>query len=311
MNEENGVLEQITFEKAINLLMEKLVEWGKDVIVMLPNLVIALLIIVLAIIVAKLVGRVLEKILEKISDHSMINRLALSIVNILIIVAGILISLSILQLDGAVTALLGSAGIIGLALGFAFQDITANFISGIIIAVRRPFKVGDILETNDFFGVISRIDLRTTQIYTPQGQEVLIPNKEVFQNPIINYSTGSRRIDLEVGVSYGDDLAKASQITIEAIEKLEFLAPNKKVNLYYKEFGGSSINFVIYYWINFKTQADYLRAVSEGIKSIHLAYDKNDITIPFPIRTLDFGIKGGEKLNNMLIDMKSNGSSRD
>jgi len=170
-----------------------------------------------------------------------------------------------------------------------------------MMAVRKPFEVGDVISTNDIFGTVKKIDLRATTIHTPQAQTVIIPNKKVFQMPITNYSyLQKRRIDLSVGVSYGEDLSKVKDITIQAIESLDFLRSDTEVELFYEEFGDSSINFVVRYWIDFSSQVEYRSAVSEGIMAIKSSYDKQGITIPFPIRTLDFGIKGGEKLSDVM-----------
>ena len=131
---------------------------------------------------------------------------------------------------------------------------------------------------------------------------MIIPNREVLQNPVTNYTkTHDRRVDLEVGVSYGDDLEKVKEITLNAVRKLENLLPDKEVQLYYKEFGDSSINFVVMFWIRYLDESKFLAARSSAIMNIKKAYNENDITIPFPIRTLDFGIKGGEKLSDMSL----------
>ncbi len=105
---------------------------------------------------------------------------------------------------------------------------------------------------------------------------------------------------MNVGISYGDDLEKVEEITLEAINRINYLDKDKPVDLYFLEFGNSSINFVVRYWVNYYKQTDYLKALSDGIKNIKKSYDNNNITIPFPIRTLDFGIKGGEKLSEMM-----------
>ncbi len=130
---------------------------------------------------------------------------------------------------------------------------------------------------------------------------VLIPNKNVFQNPLINYSqTAQRRIDLSVGVSYGDDLEKVKKITIGAVQDVPNRIEGKDVELFYEEFGNSSINFILRIWTNYTTQKEFKHSISEAIQKIKKAYNENDIMIPFPIRTLDFGIKGGEKLSEVL-----------
>ncbi len=127
---------------------------------------------------------------------------------------------------------------------------------------------------------------------------------------MINYTkSGIRRIDLSVGISYGDDLEKVKKVTQEAIESMSGLARGRKVNFYYEEFGDSSINFTVQFWVSFRENADFLASRSEAIMKIKKAFDENDIMIPFPIRTLDFGIRGGEKLDTMLAlrSKESNG----
>lgn len=233
--------------------------------------------------------------------NATLSNLLTSIIYIFFIGITIFVALSILQLSKAVTSILAGAGIIGLALAFAFQDIAANFISGIFISFRKPFHLGDIVKLKDYMGKIEEINLRDTVVRTFQGQMVIIPNKDVFQNPIENFSLlGKRRMDLTVGVSYGDDLEKVKAITLNAVKNIKHLSKEDNVTMFYTQFDNSSINFVLRLWISKPDQIEYLETCSEAIMLIKKAYDENDIMIPFPIRTLDFGIKGGEKLSEML-----------
>jgi small conductance mechanosensitive channel len=208
----------------------------------------------------------------------------------------------VLNLSTAVTSILGAAGILGLAIGFAAQDTVSNLISGVMISVRRPLKEGDLVETNDTFGVVDQVNLRATVVRTPTGQIVFVPNKDVFQNRLTNYSrSGQRRVDLSCGVSYGDDLEKAKRVALEAIGGLEKRVKGRDVELFYNGFGDSSINFTLRFWIDFaRSQADFLAAQSDAIMALKRAFDENDITIPFPIRTLDFGALGGVTLSEEL-----------
>lgn len=287
--------------KAYNLVVGKLNEWLDALIKMLPNFVVAILVVIVFYFIARIIKNAVHKLLNKVSSHHSINHLLSKTIFIVIICIGFFIALGLLQLDKAVTSLLAGAGIIGLALGFAFQDMAANFMSGIAIAVRQPFKVNDLIKSHDYFGTVKRINLRTTDILTPEGQMVLIPNKEVFQTPLTNYSeTGVRRIDLGVGVSYGDDLEKVKKIAIDSVKNIPHLLKDREIELFYDEFGNSSINFNIRIWIEHSLQKEYVESKSAAIMNIKKAFDENDITIPFPIRTLDFGIKGGEKLSEMM-----------
>lgn len=291
----------LQFNSSFNIVVEKVEAWLTNFIAMLPNLVVALVVLITFYVVGKIARKAVSNLLEKATDNKTIINLLETIVGIIIIGIGVFIALSVLQLDGAVTSLLAGAGIIGLALGFAFQDIASNFISGVILSIRHPFGLGDIIETNDFYGVVQKLNLRNTIIRTVTGQIVYIPNKSVFENPLQNYTTtGLRRIDLSCGVSYGDDLEKAKKVAIEALDSVDNVLSEKGIEFYYDEFGDSSINFKIRFWVTFTTNPDFWGVRSDAIIAITKAFNKHDIMIPFLIRTLDFGIRGGEKLDTMI-----------
>ncbi|HSJ66364.1 MAG TPA: mechanosensitive ion channel domain-containing protein [Anditalea sp.] len=285
---------------ASELVLGKIEEWIRTAIVMLPNIVTAIIIIVLGYFIAKLARNLIGKGMRRITGHDALLSLISTTVYTAIILVFCFLALGVLNLDRTVTTLLAGAGIIGLALGFAFQDIMANFMSGVIMAIRKPFKEGDLIQSQDNKGIVVRLNLRATILRSLQGQILIVPNKDVFENTITNYNTlGRRRIDLECGVSYGDDLEKVKKLTLEAVKKIKTVLQDQDISLYYTEFGDSSINFVVRFWVSFKKQPDYLGAKSEAIMAIKKVYDDNDIMIPFPIRTLDFGIKGGEKLHEV------------
>jgi small conductance mechanosensitive channel len=113
-----------------------------------------------------------------------------------------------LGLDKTVTSLLAGAGVLALALGFAFQDLTTNFISGAFIAIQRPIKVGDVIETNGFTGKVLSIGLRSVKLDNFEGQQVELPSKDIFQKPIVNFTnSGERRVQMEGSIGYKDDLS--------------------------------------------------------------------------------------------------------
>ena len=289
---------------AWNLLSRKVAGWGRQFVLLLPNLLMAVLVIVVTWIVARMVRSLVARLLKRVSHSEQVNWLLAQTVYVAIFAAGTFIALGILGLDKTVASLMAGAGIVTLALGFAFQDIAANLMAGIYLSVRRPFRRGHLIKAQDYFGTVNQINLRWTEVYTQQGQLVLIPNKQVFENPIMNYSAlGRRRIDLNVGVSYGDDLVKAKEVAIRAVEEIPERLPERPIELYYEEIGESSINFVIRFWVPFSKQADYLGARSEAIIRIKQAFDAEGITMPFPTRTLDFAVKGGETLTEALQEV--------
>lgn len=283
-------------------LFSKLQTWLDTLVQMLPNLIIAALVLVAGLVLTRFLKKYFQKLSRRVvSNNKTVSNLISSILTAVFVILVIFLVLSILELDGTVRSLLAGAGVIGLAIGLAFQDPILNLFSGIIISTRGFFNVGDLIEVGDKRGIITRITLRSTFLRHLQGHEIIIPNKDVATNPIENFTVkGSRRVDLGCGVSFGDDLEKVKRITIEAIENNVDFDKAREVELYFNEFGNSSINYTLRFWLNKTGQTDYLAAQSAAIIAIKQAYDANDIMIPFPIRTLDFGIKGGENLSTML-----------
>lgn len=287
---------------------EKMVGWGHSLILMLPNFVAASIVVLLAFALSRVLRHLVSKAMLKATSQPLLTDLMATVAQGIVILVGLFVALGILKLDKTVTSLLAGAGVIGLALAFAFQDIVSNFLSGILLAVRRPFSPGDIIKTNDFQGTVDELNLRATHLRTPEGQVVILPNALVFQNPLTNFSMArSRRVDITCGVGYDDDLELAEKLAIEAVSSLEMSDRSRAIDLYYNAFGDSAIEFTIRFWIAFDKQTDYLKARSLAIKAIKKAFDKAGVNIPFPIRTIDFGSLPLEKLPVALREGTANG----
>jgi len=292
-----------SIQQALKPLQDKLSTWIENIILLTPNFILAIIIFFTVYFAAKKATVVVKKILSRLVDNPALVNFLGRLFQTGVLLFGALISIKVLKLDQVVFSVLAGVGIAGLAIGFAFQDLAANFIAGTALVFRKdyPFRVGDIIETNDYMGIVKEINLRDTMIETFQGQLIFMPNKLIFENSVKNYSlAGRRRIDLGVGISYGEDLEKVKKVTVEAVGHLKDLVNGQDVELFFGEYGDSSINFEVRFWVPFRQQTDFLKARSEAIVQIKKAYDENGIVIPFPIRTLDFGIKGGEKLSEVL-----------
>lgn len=288
---------RIEINKAFNLLLEKLELWLQQLVWMLPNLAIALLVLVLTFVLARFIRKSTEKILPRFSHSLALNNLVAALVYTGALLIGFFFVLSLLQLDKTVTSLLAGIGIFSLALGFAFQDIAANFMAGVVIAIRKPFGVGDVVESNDYFGTIERINLRTIDIRRQTGELVKVPNRKVFENIIIIYTHyGIRRVDVKGGVSYDEDLERVQQVLKEAISGIKGMVENKEVEVVYDEMGDSSVAFMVRFWIHFGRQYDYVYARSEAIIKIRKAFAQHHIKTPYPIRVLEVGTKAGDTL---------------
>ena len=282
-------------------LAQELVEWRDAAIASLPNLVVAIVAVVAFYFLSKLVRRLTTRAMAKTHANEAARSLVVAFASSATIILGVIVALWAMHLDGAVASILAGAGVVGLAIGFAFQDLASNLISGMGLALtqQKPFRVGDIIETNGEWAKVTAIHFRTTELETFEGTRVILPNKSVFQEKVINYSTGTRRVSIDCGVSYGDDLERVREVLIEALEKLSMRDANKPVQILFDAFGDSSVNFKARYWVDTDAH-DFLEAKSEGVLAIKKTLDANDFMIPFPIRTLDFGIRGGVKLAEAL-----------
>ncbi len=284
-------------------LTDKLQGWLETFVAMLPNVAVAILAVFAFALAARWISRALSKGLGRFIDAPPIVNLLSKMAYVAVLSAGLFAALGILDLDKTVTSLLAGVGILGLALGFAFQDIAANFVAGVLLAIRRPFEVGDLVEVAGSFGRVKTIDLRATRLTQLSGETVIIPNKDVFQSAIVNYTdTKSRRVDIEVGVSYADDLRRVEEVAAKAVSEIDPRDSSRDVEVFFTGFGDSSINLVVRVWIQQADQLAYLRTRSQAIVAIKSAFDAAEISIPFPIRTLDFGIAGGEALRDHLRD---------
>lgn len=291
----------LQIQQSLQKLLAKLNSWLDSLVLALPNLILATLVLVSSLYLARFLKKGVRKALRKTSGNPTVVSVVSNVAVAGFMIVVLFVALSILNLDDAFTALLGTAGVIGLAVGLALQDPLINLFSGILMSVRDKYSLGDLVETNGYFGTIQKINLRSTILRQATGQEVVIPNKEVIQNPLVNYTrSGERRVDLECGISYGEDLEEVQEVAVEAIRQAGIdLMKQKDIDFFYVGFGDSSINFIVRYWFNGTAQRDFLKARSLGVMALKKSFDRQGITIPFPIRTLDFGIVGGVRLDDL------------
>lgn len=184
--------------------------------------------------------------------------------------------------------IIAALGLGSVAIGFAFQDIFKNFLAGVLLLLQEPFRIHDQVIIGDYEGTVERIDIRTTQIRTYQGERVLLPNSTVFTSAVqVRTAYGKRRTDLEVGVDYNTPLSEAAELLHETIMGVDGVLSNPAPEIDLVSFGDSSIDFVVRYWtLPQQKQVRYVK--TQAIISINKAFNRVGISIPYPIRTLYF-----------------------
>ncbi len=277
------------FKQAYDLVLEEIVRWYNAGITAVPRLVVAVFILIAFYFLSRLIRKILWRIFTRItSNNESIVRLVAKSGQFIVNAIAIFTALSVLELNKTVTSLLAGAGVVGLAVGFAFKETLSDYLSGMLIAVRQPYVIGEIISTNDHFAKVTSLNLRATELETFSGQVIIIPNAEIFNKPIINYSRlGRRRIEIKVGVTYSADLPRVQQVTTAAIKGLDFVLADPPMQFLYTQFGESSVDFEMRFWVKYPGATDYLEARSMAISTIRQAFKDHDIVIPFPIRTLD------------------------
>lgn len=271
------------FSHTIKLLKEKLYEWYETAITMLPNIFVAVVVLVIFYFLGKFLKKISWRLLSKTTENPAIGRFLSQVIAFIIGTFGLIVILDIVNLDKTITSLLAGAGILGLAFSLAFQDTVANFVGSVFILTRKPFVIGNVIESNEIFGRVEKISMSATFVSVPEGQLVVIPNKKVMENVIRNYSFyGKRRVDIELRVELWEDVEKVMGIVRKTVEDSAPLLPDHPIDTFLDEFGDNSLNLVIRYWINFSTQADYLRRKSETMIAIQKAFADNNIRIPIP-----------------------------
>jgi small conductance mechanosensitive channel len=279
-------------------MLDKLMSWLDAIIINIPNILIAIIVFIAAIFISKYVNKLTLRILDKGKLQRSMKEVIAKLMAIITILLGLFLILGILDLSKTLNTLLAGAGVAGLAVGLALQGALANTYSGIILSYIKFVKIGDWIESNDYEGEITNIDLRAVTLKQVDNNLVYIPNKQVVENPIKNYSkTKKSRVILNCGVGYESDLEFVKKLAIETItNNFDAVKKTDEVLFLYREFGDSAINFELRYWINSTSGLEVAKSKTEAIIQLKKAFDANNINIPFPIRTLNIpNLKYGDK----------------
>ncbi|MBN3581532.1 mechanosensitive ion channel family protein [Algoriphagus aestuarii] len=222
------------------------------------------------------------RLIKRMDDDLLANFLA-GIFSSLVILAGLLVVFRIIGLTGVVSGLLAGAGISAFIIGFALKDIGENFLAGIILAFKRPFRVGDIVNINGMSGQVLTLNLRDTQIKTGDGKDVFIPNGVILKNPLINFTIdGFLRYDFTIGLDYGSDY----QAAIDLIKKEIQIVPgvlngNKAPEVWVVDLGESTLNIQVTFWVNtFERTISDAVVKSSAILQVLTALEKAGFNMP-------------------------------
>ena len=225
---------------------------------------------------------------QKIAPNPFLAELLAQASRLLLIAAGAIIALNLLGASKFVTTIIGGAGVLSIAIGFAVRDSLENYISSIMLSLRQPFRANDHVIINDREGIVVRLTSRATILMTLDGNHLRIPNSVVFKGIILNYTTNpERRFDFELGVDAEDNPIAAMQVGLDAIKAHDFVLSDPKPGASIKTVGDSNIVIRFTAWIN-QSDTSFGKARSLAIKSAMTVLDEQGFTLPEPIYRLRF-----------------------
>ncbi|SIS42934.1 small conductance mechanosensitive channel [Zobellia uliginosa] len=281
---------KFSIEDSIVKLWGKLDGWLDAIILKLPNIVMAIFIMVLFYFIARGIRKLLRKFLLKRISQQSIQDIIARFVFLTVILIGFFIALGVLELDKVLTSILAGAGVVGLAIGLALQGTLSNTFGGLILSFMPKINIDDFIESDGIKGFVSEISLRNIVVRQPDNNYVIIPNSKFIDGSFKNYSLSERsRIAVKCGIGYESKLQEVEHLVLKIISENFPQKKNESVEFFFTEFGDSSINFMVRFWIDMKGAKQELEARHEAVKLIKHHFDAKDINIPFPIRTLDFG----------------------
>lgn len=245
----------------------------------LPKLVIAAIVFALMLIAAGAIRYFVRRLVTSRAGEGVgiaIGRIAY----IAMFFAGFLMSVAVVAPSVGAAELLQILGVGSVAIGFAFRDILQNFLAGLLILLREPFTRGDWIKFGDFEGMVTEISTRSTWLKTFDGQDVTIPNGQIFTNPVQVYSKEPLvRTQYDFGVSYDTDIDQAVKVIEEAARSVEGVVQDKPVDVGLVDLAGSSVNLRARWWAQTDTVYQVKLAVMRAVK---IALDRAEIDIPYP-----------------------------
>lgn len=269
-------------DKRLTPAFRKAKELWREAIRKLPLILIALFVLLLGWLVGKWLTRC-DWIFQRVGLSDLSSSMAKQAIRLVLLIFSVITALEILDATAIAGAFLGVAGVMGVALGFAFRNIVENYLAGVLLSVRNPFSTGDIIEIEGFRGKVIRLTTRDTVLMTLEGNHLRIPNRTIIGSTMLNYTRNPlRRLDFAVGVSVEQDLVAARELGLETLDDIPAVLDDPAPWAVVEELGDSSVNMRFFAWID-QNNSDYLKSKSEAIRLVKEKFDDVGIEMPEPI----------------------------
>ncbi|WP_227270672.1 mechanosensitive ion channel family protein [Roseobacter weihaiensis] len=262
----------------------------------LPLILLAVLVLPLAWYGARLVSGLAQWLLKERVASPFLRQVIARAIAFPVFLLGLYIVLQVAGLTQLALSLVGGAGVIGIVIGFAFRDIAENFLSSLILSVRRPFQRGDFIQVAGLSGTVKSMTTRSTLLTSVEGNQIHIPNSTVFKNVIENFtSMPDRRGDFMVGIGYDAAISEAQEIILDCLQNHEAVLAEPEPMVLVDALGAATVNIKTYFWFNghvispIKLKSALLRAVKTALtnQGISMPDEAREVIFPEGVRVLD------------------------
>lgn len=276
--------EALTYQTITGTANELLISFIERV----PYLVAAIIVMLIFWLLSKVFKKVVIKLLGKQRNHQNLIKVFQRVGAALIFFIGFMIAM-VVAIPGFTPAkLIGALGIGSVAIGFAFKDIFQNLLSGILLLLSEPFRIGDQIVSGSFEGTVEDIKIRATTIRTYDGRQVVIPNSDLYTSALtVNTAYKQRRLQLAVGIGYADDIEQAKAQIIQALTRADTVSTLAAPSVIATNLGDSTVDLIVRWFIEDGTQANKVASIDQVLIEVKKALDSAGIDMPFPVRTLD------------------------
>lgn len=260
----------------------------RDIIRAMPFFLFGLLVLVMSVGAGALATGSARAFLRRKVKANLLRDVIARAVGVLVFLFGVYIILRVAGLTQLALTLVGGTGLIGLAVGIAFRDITENFLASIFLSVQRPFEPGDLIEVTDVTGYVQQLNVRTTILMTLNGNLVQIPNASVYKNNLRNFTTNAnRREDFIVGIGYDDSINEAQVIARNVLLDHPAVLDDPEPLVLTDSLGPATVNLRVYFWLNGR-EYSWLKVRSSVIRLVKLSFQKHGISMPDEAREVVF-----------------------
>lgn len=278
----------------------------RDFVRALPYLFFGLLILALSLGASVLATRGVGRFLRRRVRARLLRDVMARAAGVLVLLFGVYVVLRVSGLTQLALTVIGGTGLIGLAVGIAFRDITENFLASILLSMHRPFETGDLVEVSGLTGYVQQLNVRTTVLMTLDGVVVQVPNASVYKSNLRNFTANAnRRDDFVVGIGYEDSIAEAQEIALQVLLEHPAVLDDPEPWVLVDELGRATINLRVYFWLDASAHS-WLKVRSSVIRLVKRAFQLHGISMPdearevvfprgVPIRPLDAKIEQPER----------------